>query len=334
MVEGAKPDLALAQKLLCANVVAQSVDSTTSAYRTDGYYTGAGFTREPVVCMGGVITDWLIDAQVWHKPQAAGKFPGKLHSGFLAATSHVWSKEAFMNAPLLMIAALSDIKVPKHYARDVVKQIMQETGINKIYVTGHSKGAAMAVLGAWFVKADLGIVPECYTFAAPYAGNKEFADAYNDVIPHFGYENFYDIVCLVPPPEPSYVTDISKLIARDIIPFNFKLTMGLGFAAIDGAGELLELTTGLFDYVPVGTRYVVKDGQVTVHPQDDNYGDAFEKYRDDRWKGIIANLQKLGSVTAVGKELGDQHSKECKSANSYGVYMFSVDGQTGVCPKI
>lgn len=235
----AKPDIALAEKLLCANVVAQSVDSTTLAYRTDAYYTGAGFTRDPVICIGGVknndccivstidgaivvayrgtisaISDWLVDAQVWHKPQAAGKFPGLLHSGFLAATSHVWSKDAFKNAPLVLTDLLLDMKVPQNYAMDEIKKLQQETGYDKIYITGHSKGAAMATLGSWFCHVDIGITPECYTFASPYPGNKAFGDAYDAAITQFSYENYHDIVCIVPPPDPSYLTDLTEVLAQ------------------------------------------------------------------------------------------------------------------------
>ena len=248
----AKPDIALAEQMLFANVVAQCVNSTTGQYNKDpafeGYYNRAGFTSDPVICIGGVQnddccivstlkdavvvafrgttgapSDWLMDAQIRHGQQKdiqnPPKFPGLVHTGFLAATSHVWSQKAFDRAPFVG-AKLVEICKPKgerrvrpdHFAMDEIEKLIKETGLKKVYVTGHSKGGAMASLASWFCYKDLGIVPECYTFASPYPADKTFAAAYNDVITQFSYENYFDIVPLVPPPDPMYISDLMRVI--------------------------------------------------------------------------------------------------------------------------
>lgn len=107
----------------------------------------------------------------------------------------------------------------------------------------------------------------------------------------------------------------------------------MGFAALSGVNELVEMAVGVFDYVPVGERYVVKDGKITKFQVGDNTGETFEKYRDDRWKTIISKLVSLGSVGAAGAELGSQHAKICKGTSSKGVYQFSVNGENGICKK-
>ena len=247
-----KPNIAIAEQLLFANVVAQCVDSTTRQYNKDpafnGYFRKAGFTREPIICIGGVKnsdccivstlkdavvvafrgttgapSDWLMDAQIRHGQQKdvqnPPKFPGLLHTGFLAATSHVWSQKAFNRAPGVGANILEPLKPkgqrrvrPDHYAMDEIARLVKQTGFKKVYITGHSKGGAMATIASWFCYKDLNIVPECYTFASPYPADKTFADAYNDVITQFSYENYFDIVSLVPPPDPMYISDLMRVI--------------------------------------------------------------------------------------------------------------------------
>ena len=49
----------------------------------------------------------------------------------------------------------------------------------KLYLTGHSKGGAMANLAAMRVHAERGVKAEVYTYAASHPGNEDFADAYD-----------------------------------------------------------------------------------------------------------------------------------------------------------
>ena len=68
----------------------------------------------------------------------------------------------------------------------------------QILVTGHSLGAALAVLAS----ADLainGIVPRMYSFAGPRVGNPSFAGQFNQKVPvHWRIVNTEDIVTTVP----------------------------------------------------------------------------------------------------------------------------------------
>lgn len=70
----------------------------------------------------------------------------------------------------------------------------------KIYVTGHSKGGAMAYIAALLL-SEQHIAPDAvYTFAAARAGDANFKSGYD--AKHFNtwrYENRYDIVPHVPP---------------------------------------------------------------------------------------------------------------------------------------
>lgn len=67
-----------------------------------------------------------------------------------------------------------------------------------VFVTGHSMGAALAVLAS----ADLaigGIVPQMYNFASPRTGDPAFATQFNGKVPvHWRIANTEDIVTTVP----------------------------------------------------------------------------------------------------------------------------------------
>jgi hypothetical protein len=70
----------------------------------------------------------------------------------------------------------------------------------KIYITGHSKGGAMAAIGALLL-SDQQFRPDAvYTFAAPRAGDARFKEGFDaQHINTWRYENRYDIVPHVPP---------------------------------------------------------------------------------------------------------------------------------------
>lgn len=76
-------------------------------------------------------------------------------------------------------------------------------GCDQILVTGHSLGAALAVLAAPDIFQNMPpntIEPRLITFAGPRVGLSDFVDAYNAVIEScFRVVNFLDIVPLVPP---------------------------------------------------------------------------------------------------------------------------------------
>lgn len=70
-----------------------------------------------------------------------------------------------------------------------------------IYLTGHSKGGAMAPIAAMiFKRKNIFTANHVVTFAGPKPGDKLFADAYNAQFPEStNYENYLDIVPFMPP---------------------------------------------------------------------------------------------------------------------------------------
>jgi len=71
----------------------------------------------------------------------------------------------------------------------------------KIYITGHSKGGALALFAAARLKKEFGITADAvYQFESPRAGTVDFARRYNELgIPTFRFENRGDIIPHMPP---------------------------------------------------------------------------------------------------------------------------------------
>jgi triacylglycerol lipase len=90
-------------------------------------------------------------------------------------------------------------------------------GCDQILITGHSLGAALAVLAAPDVFRNMPpntIEPRLITFAGPRVGLSDFATAFNTLIEScFRLVNFLDIVPLVPPAPP--YADVGAQIAVD-----------------------------------------------------------------------------------------------------------------------
>ena len=76
-----------------------------------------------------------------------------------------------------------------------------KSGIDRVSITGHSLGAAMATLCAYDLYASFPEkVYEVYLFGSPRVGNARFARSYNKkLVFTLRIENGNDIVCKVPP---------------------------------------------------------------------------------------------------------------------------------------
>jgi triacylglycerol lipase len=77
------------------------------------------------------------------------------------------------------------------------------TGVQKIYVTGHSLGGALAVLAAYDICAAIqpGVSIEVYTFAGPRTAAPDFVGKFNTAVPmRYRIVNFMDVVPQVPVP--------------------------------------------------------------------------------------------------------------------------------------
>jgi hypothetical protein len=126
------------------------------------------------------VLDWFQDIFMV-APGAESPLPGKVHTGFWDAVQAIWPQ---------IVPAVQDLMKTNPDAR--------------LYITGHSKGGAMAILAAALISfTENGPLPSptaVYTFAAPHAGDSDFASAFPlSTIPVTPYEGFLDVVPFLPP---------------------------------------------------------------------------------------------------------------------------------------
>ena len=134
-----------------------------------------------VICFRGTssMTNVLADLQVWRtkhpkdSTKGAFKSPSMVHSGFLAA----YYDQGFNKRLLSKVEnILNRCKVPGQDSERV-----------KVYCTGHSLGAALAVLCIFDIVSS-SPCPQyfdfhCYTFGAPRVGNHSWVKLYNQTVP-------------------------------------------------------------------------------------------------------------------------------------------------------
>ena len=93
--------------------------------------------------------------------------------------------------------------VYEHIRHNVGRLLGQCAGIRRVLITGHSLGAAVAVLAGVDVVTNVtpGVTPELHTLAGPRVGAPDFAASFDATIPIcFRIVNFMDVVPQVPPP--------------------------------------------------------------------------------------------------------------------------------------
>ena len=112
-----------------------------------------------------VIADWLADLDFLPEPWDHG---GNVHRGFKNALQEVWPE------------------LEGHIAK------LQKNN-RKIWMTGHSLGAALATLAA----DRYGNIQGIYTYGSPRVGDQEFKDDFN--VNAYRFANNSDIVTKVPP---------------------------------------------------------------------------------------------------------------------------------------
>jgi hypothetical protein len=171
--------------------------------------------------------DWiLVDFDAIPRPggPGLGAVPGLVHSGFYDATMSIIG--------------------------DVIKavQALNPNQALPVYVTGHSLGGAMASICTWILSQNAGIpVSKVITFASPKPGDGAFKSAYEARITQVRYENYQDVVPLLP-------AGGDFLDAFDLLP---------GF--IPGAAEVKSRVkqVQVRGYEPVGSLlFITKDRQV------------------------------------------------------------------------
>jgi len=235
-------------RLMCACRCAYGISTTTGVFTPPApYYDAVGFTAMPVAISGGdhnidaalvgttddgvvvafrgtlppgfdmpALFDWLQD--FFAEPRTVPGMPGQVHSGFDDSVNAIW-----------------DMVAKKAAAQ------LKASGSNTLYVTGHSKGGAMATLAAMRFHNDSAFpTPTVNTYASARAGDKAFAEAYDKTISQTSFENHLDVVPFVPPPD--------ELIDH--------------LAAVPELGPLFKKAEG-WNYEAVGNRrYIEKTGAV------------------------------------------------------------------------
>ena len=109
---------------------------------------------------------------------------GKVHGGFYQAVKSLWDDGI--------------MKVVK----DLITEARSKGESEKIYLTGHSKGGAMAIIGAtMFTKMMNYNVSGVYVFGSARVGDVKFQEWYNSNLGSitFAYENNLDLVPFLPP---------------------------------------------------------------------------------------------------------------------------------------
>ena len=121
------------------------------------------------------LSDWITDLTFNFVPlKMGGKEWGFVHKGFHA----LWTK--------------------LHFSKDI-KALMQRYPKKKLVVTGHSLGAALAVLASFELALETGKIPELYTFGQPRVGGKTFRFHFRQKVVHYRFRNEEDVVPTVPP---------------------------------------------------------------------------------------------------------------------------------------
>lgn len=143
---------------------------------TDTQAYVAAKEQHVIVCYRGTAsrTDWIMDAKL--SKTASFNGVGKVHRGFKSALDSVWEK---------------------------IKTAVEERSEGrKLFVTGHSLGAALAQLTAYRLavlqKHDIAAV---YAFGSPRIGNRAYKKAYDELLSFktFLHINNQDIVPQLPP---------------------------------------------------------------------------------------------------------------------------------------
>ena len=125
-----------------------------------------------------VALDWLNNVDMLSRTN--GAYPGRVHKGFAGSVDRLWGKT-------------------EEAIRALLKPDRKD---NRLFITGHSKGGALANLAAWRALAikELASPIRVITIAAARAGNEDFRAAIeaHGGIDGLRYETPFDVVPWVP----------------------------------------------------------------------------------------------------------------------------------------
>jgi triacylglycerol lipase len=199
-------------------------------------------TESPTAIDG--LKDWLLTnaANLLMVPE------GRLGTDLAAAGVGARFHQGFVNA----IGAIWD---PVFQAADAERKKSDRP----VWVTGHSLGGALAMLGAWLFNRKFVPVHQVYTYGGPMIGNDEAAKAFNKA---FGNKIFRYVDTIDPIPKLPTVS----LASNDYV--HCEAEVGLG--AAQAAGNALEFLKTLAGNVASGVLHAT--------------------LIDDIWKGVMGRL--------------------------------------------
>lgn len=167
------------------------------------------------------VWDWIqnLFAEPTSSPSGLYRVPGEVHSGFFDATKAV--------------------------AGQVVSLVnsFSPGPDNPVYVTGHSKGGGVASILGYILSQNVGFpVQPLVTFASPKPGDTGFQAGFQSVLRQTRYENYDDIVPLLPP-STCFIDLVDSLVK--MIPY-----IGRDLAKLFKEAEN-------WNYVPVGSQQFI-----------------------------------------------------------------------------
>jgi hypothetical protein len=203
-----------------AKILSKGVNSALIGQTTDGIVIAFRGTKSSSPL------DWLQNAAILLKK--VDTIPGKIHSGFYSAVVSLWE-------PL---------------RRELGDILGRYDHTPAIYLTGHSKGGALASLAALLLASDPSLPNATFvvSFASPKIGNTEFARYFNSTVHQRTFENHFDIVPFLPPSQatmdsmdPNMTTMVNEMMWSETTPKSKR--------------------TANWDYQSVGhRRFIDKDG--------------------------------------------------------------------------
>lgn len=260
------------------------------------------------------LDDWWQDI-VDSTPVAKPPLPGKVHEGFWDALDTIFLKIA------TTIQALQ----------------AANSGVS-IYITGHSKGGPLATICAARLALELKtsiVAKEVVTFASPYPGDAKFVSGYPSQIPVTRFENYLDIVPLLPPTN-TFFNLIYKILPASVSAEFCKYFPHLCTALTHAA---------VWNYTPLGTlKYVTESGDLV----GESNSAALVDYRIIQIlleifgvNTVAATIENLASQTKAKPSdtgltrIGAAHCIACKSNQPKhycaGGYMTGAGGNS-ICP--
>lgn len=225
-----------------------TADNTQAYLATSPGHVVVAFrgSQEPTSLDG--LKDWLLTNAVNLLIQPQGELSteflaagvaARFHQGFVGAITEIW--------PQLYPAVKGEL----------------ETADRPLWVTGHSLGGALALLGAWLFKRKFLNVHQVVTFGAPMVGNADVQAAFNR-------EFAGKITRYVNAPDPVPLLPMASLVANSYAHCDTPVSLG---EAGSGAGSAVEfvrqMAGGAVDGLLTGTIadefWKVVQGRVAAH---------------------------------------------------------------------